>query len=458
MTSTAPERVAIVGTGLIGTSIAMAAARVGSAVSGWDADAEHARARDRSNGDHGARDRSTTRWPGPTSWWSARRCRRSRNWSPAPSRPPRRPIVTDAGSIKGPVVRDVAALAGAGAARFIGGHPMGGSERSGPEHASASLVDGIVWVLTPDEAAEAEAVAALEAWIERIGGRPVRMSAARHDRLVAFVSHLPQIASTALMGLAATEEADEPDILLLAAGGFRDLTRLASSNPALWSQILLSNRDAIAEAIDLYSARLADLRAMVVEGRGRDVEETFDDAKRARLRLAAKPQVRAGVAVLQVQAPDRPGALAELTSVLAEHSVNIEDLQIVHSPEGGRGTVHLTVAATSADDALRVLGLAVVRPDPTGLRSRHARPSEPRRHASWRAARAGGQVDRAPLVDPGCDGARSQPSSRASGFPRRSLDGCVPRPRIGTGSTCTRSLGSERCGAHRGSRFHVERR
>jgi prephenate dehydrogenase len=264
-------------------------------------------------------------------------------------------IVTDAASIKGPVVRDVASLAGADAARFIGGHPMGGSERSGPEHASASLVDGIVWVLTPDGGAEAEAVASLEAWIQRIGGRPMRMSAERHDRLVAFVSHLPQIASTALMGLAATEEADEPDILLLAAGGFRDLTRLASSNPALWSQILLSNRDAIAEAIDLYSGRLADLRAMVVEGRGPDVEETFDDAKQARLRLAAKPQVRAGVAVLQVQAPDRPGALAELTSVLAEHSVNIEDLQIVHSPEGGRGTVHLTVAATSADDALRVL-------------------------------------------------------------------------------------------------------
>jgi prephenate dehydrogenase len=232
---------------------------------------------------------------------------------------------------------------------------MGGSERSGPEHASASVVDGIVWVLTPDDDADPLAVAALEAWVGRIGGRPVRMSPARHDRLVAFVSHLPQVASTALMGLAATEEADEPDILLLAAGGFRDLTRLASSNPALWSQILLSNREAIAEAIELYASRLADQRAMVLEGRGSDVERTFDGAKQARLRLAAKPQVRAGVAVLQVQAPDRPGALAELTSVLAEHDVNIEDLQIVHSPEGGRGTVHLTVAATSVDDALRVL-------------------------------------------------------------------------------------------------------
>ena len=87
------------------------------------------------------------------------------------------------------------------------------------------------------------------------------------------------------MGLAATEEADEPDILLLAAGGFRDLTRLASSNPALWSQILLSNREAIAEAIELYAARLADLRAMVLEGRGSDVERTFEGAKQARLRL-----------------------------------------------------------------------------------------------------------------------------------------------------------------------------
>jgi prephenate dehydrogenase len=355
MTSNAAERIAIVGTGLIGTSIAMASARVGCIVSGWDAD-----------------DRTLALAAERTSLRGAASLEDAVAGAdivvvcaPVPSIPELvagaleaapSAIVTDAGSIKDHVVRDVATLAGsAAAARFVGGHPMGGSERSGPEHASASVVDGIVWVLTPGEGADTEIVVALEAWIERIGGRPVRMSPARHDRLVAFVSHLPQVASTALMGLAATEEADEPDILLLAAGGFRDLTRLASSNPALWSQILLSNRDAIAEAIDLYSARLADLRAMVVEGRGQDVEETFDDAKQARLRLAAKPQVRAGVAVLQVQVPDRPGALAELTSVLAEHSVNIEDLQIVHSPEGGRGIVHLTVAASSADDALRVL-------------------------------------------------------------------------------------------------------
>jgi prephenate dehydrogenase len=354
MTSTAPERVAIVGTGLIGTSIAMASTRVGCDVSGWDPNAGSLAV---------AVERATLRGA-PSLEDAVVGAGIVIVCAPVPSIPELvgraleaapSAIVTDAGSIKDHVVREVASRAGPAAGRFVGGHPMGGSERSGPEHASASIVDGIVWVLTPGEGVGTEAVAALEVWIERIGGRPVRMSPDRHDRLVAFVSHLPQIASTALMGLAATEEADEPDILLLAAGGFRDLTRLASSNPALWSQILLSNREAIAEAIDMYSARLADLRSMVLDGRGKDVEETFADAKQARLRLAAKPQVRAGVAVLQVVAPDRPGALAELTSVLAEHSVNIEDLQIVHSPEGGRGTVHLTVAATSADDALRVL-------------------------------------------------------------------------------------------------------
>lgn len=362
MTSTPADRIAVIGTGLMGTSIAMAAVRVGCTVSGWDPDPRATA---------GAAERTAVR-PAASVDDAVADAEIVVVCAPIPAIPEiaarvlvaePHAVVTDAGSIKEHIVREVGSLAGAaGAERFVGGHPMGGSERSGPEHASASVVDGIVWVLTPDEEADPEAVAKLESWIERIGGRPIRMSPERHDRLVAFVSHLPQVASTALMALAATEEADEPEILLLAAGGFRDLTRLASSNPALWSQILLANREAIAEALDLYSERLADLRTMVLEGRGDDVEETFDRAKRARLRLTAKPQVRAGVAVLQVQVPDRPGALAELTLVLAEAEVNIEDLQIVHSPEGGRGTVHLTVAAVSADDAVAVLAARAFDP------------------------------------------------------------------------------------------------
>jgi len=181
------------------------------------------------------------------------------------------------------------------------------------------------------------------------------MEAERHDRLVAVVSHLPQVASTALMGLAAAEEAGEPQMLLLAAGGFRDLTRLAASSPRLWADILLANREEVAGALERYAARLLELRELILQGRGVEVEEAFAHAKAARLALAAKPQVKAGVAVLQVPIPDRPGVLGELTAALGAAEVNIEDLQIVHSPEGGRGTVHLTVAADAAEDAERVL-------------------------------------------------------------------------------------------------------
>jgi prephenate dehydrogenase len=363
MTSTAPpepathpiERVAIVGTGLIGTSIAMAAARAGCSVRGWDADPEvAARAAARSalgaaatlEDAVGEADLVVVCTPidaVPATVVAALRA------SPDA-------IVADAGSIKSRVVAKVAELTRPGElSRFIGSHPMGGTERSGPEHASASVVDGIVWALTPTEATSAGTVAHLEAWIDRIGARPVRLTPARHDRLVAFASHLPQVASTTLMGLAAAEEAGEPEILLLAAGGFRDLTRLAASNPSLWTQILLANREQVAGAIDLYVDRLHALRDEVLAERWTDVERTFEDAKLARLRLATKPTVRAGVAVLQVEIPDEPGALARITAVLAEGHVNIEDLQIVHSPEGGRGTVHLTVAAGVAGDAADVL-------------------------------------------------------------------------------------------------------
>ena len=446
MTSIDPERIAVVGTGLIGTSIAMASSRVGCDVVGWDPIRRRWRSRP-----NGVRPRRASVEDAVAGAAIVIICApvpvipalAARALAAAPDA-----IVTDAGSIKEHVVREVAGLAGPAARRFVGGHPMGGSERSGPEHASASVVDGIVWVLTPDDDADPLAVAALEAWVGRIGGRPVRMSPARHDRLVAFVSHLPQVASTALMGLAATEEADEPDILLLAAGGFRDLTRLASSNPALWSQILLVEpRGDRRGDRPLRGPALRTSATMVARGPRERVERTFDGAKQARLRLAAKPQVRAGVAVLQVQAPDRPGALARAHVRPRGAEVNIEDLQIVHSPEGGRGTVHLTVAAPAAvDDALRRARRAGrFDPDPAGLRS------------CVRIRVIPGGTLRGECRVPGDKSiahrwlilarhrARSQPSGTGSGFPRRSLDRFVPRDGVRACSTFTRGLGSERC-------------
>lgn len=364
MTSTGPpERgagvaaAAVVGTGLVGTSIALAAARAGVAVRAWDADPAHLEIATRQGGIEACADLGTAVDGAdivvvgtPT---AAIASTVVASLVAAPGA-----LVTDAGSIKTHVVHETAQLAqarGIDLGRFVPGHPMGGSERSGPTHASASLVDGIVWAVTPTPWSSEPAVDELERFVASLGARPVRLDPDRHDRLVAVVSHLPQVASTALMSLAATEEADEPDILLLAAGGFRDLTRLAASNPGLWSEILLANREEVARAIDLYVERLERLRDEMRGGHADAVERIFEEAKGARLGLAAKPQVRAGVAVLQVPIPDRPGALATLAGSLADAEVNIEDLQIVHSPEGGRGLVHLTVASGSADAASSVL-------------------------------------------------------------------------------------------------------
>lgn len=354
-----PDRVAVLGTGLMGASIAMAASRVGCTVTGWDADAAVvARAGERAGfkpaGSLEAAVEGVDIVVICTPIASVAELA-SRALKGAPDA-----VVTDTASIKSSIA--ATALPPLEASRFVPGHPMGGSERSGPEHAAPSLVDDIVWVLTPTVASDPAQVDRLAGWIGRIGARVVLMTAERHDRLVAFISHLPQVVSTALMALAATEESDEPEILLLAAGGFRDLTRLAASDPALWSEILRANADQITAALDLYIDRLTALRQEIANGDAEAVERTFAFAKSARLKLAAKPNVRAGVAVLQVPVPDRPGALASLTAALGVGEVNIEDLQIVHSLEGGRGTVHLTVAAADADPAAEILRKAAFDP------------------------------------------------------------------------------------------------
>ena len=357
--------VAVIGTGLIGTSVALAAARAGDRVRGFDADpGVLGKAAGLAGFEaHGSleacaagSDLVLVGTPLGAIVEAVARSLEASGGAP----------VTDVGSVKGTVVDEVARRVPSdeGGARFVGGHPMSGSERTGPEAASAALLDDAVWVLTPGAETEPSAVDAVEGWVRRIGARPVRMEPDRHDRLVAFVSHLPQLASTALMGAASEEEADEPELLLLAAGGFRDLTRLAGSSPPLWRDILLANPEALARAVDRYVDGLQRLRDAVLAGRAEEVEAALEDAKRARLSLAAKPAVKAGVALLLVPVPDRPGVLAELTATLGGRQVNIEDLQIVHSPEGGRGTVHLTVAAADAGlagEALAARGFESVR-------------------------------------------------------------------------------------------------
>ena len=220
-----------------------------------------------------------------------------------------------------------------------------------PSTPPPSVLDGIVWVVTPAAATETRRRRPARG-LDRAG----RGQAGPHGSRASRPAHRRRQPPPAgglddADGPGRDRRGGRPEILRLAAGGFRDLTRLAASDPALWSEILLANRDAIATAIDRYSERLGAMRDLVARGDADAIAAVFAEAKAARLTLAAKPQVRAGVAVLQVPVPDRPGVLADVTSAMGQADVNIEDLQIVHSPEGGRGTLHVTVAVDAADPA-----------------------------------------------------------------------------------------------------------
>jgi prephenate dehydrogenase len=364
MTSPEPlaaEEIGVVGTGLIGTSVALAAGVAGIAVRGWDADPT-------------VLERASSLSPlSPVgSLDEAARAAVVFVCTPLPfvadaasaALAAGDAVVSDVGSVKASVVDRVARSSRA-ATRFVGGHPMAGSERSGPEAAAATLLDGATWVLTPTEGTDRSAVDRVRALVEAFGARPVVMSPDEHDRAVALVSHLPQVVSSALMAFATREHAADPgDVLGLAAGGFRDLTRLAGSSPELWEGILVENAAAVSTELARFAGMLLEARDALDARDGGALVRLLEEARDGRAQLATKPNVRSGVVVLQVPIPDRPGALARLTAAMAAREVNIEDLQIVHAADGGRGNAHVTVAANEGEDAMGVLrgaGFAPVR-------------------------------------------------------------------------------------------------
>lgn len=259
-------------------------------------------------------------------------------------------IVTDVGSAKREVVaRGEAALGD----RFVGGHPMAGSERHGIDAADAGLFDDAWWVLTPTENTTATAYSTVADFVTRVGAKPVALSPSVHDTLVASLSHVPQLAASALVDVAASEE-DREMLLGLAGRGFRDVTRIAASPPDMWISILKTNRDAVLAALDGFEHRLGDIAAMIYEQRWDELRALLDGARTARLELFAKPDYGGAPVALSLLVPDRPGVLAEVTTAAGRLGANIEDLRIIHSTEGGRGRLELVVTGEGAADDLSV--------------------------------------------------------------------------------------------------------
>ncbi|WP_370189295.1 prephenate dehydrogenase [Aeromicrobium sp.] len=336
MTSLPPTLV--VGCGLIGTSVALALREHGIDVHLSDRDADHVAAAV----ERGAGSAEPVHDPAlvvvavpPRA--TAAAVREALETYPAA-------VVTDVASVKGSVAREVAG--GAGLDRYVGSHPMAGSERSGPLAASARLFEGRPWVITPTAGATDAAVRLVEEVAVMLGAVPTVMDADTHDRAVALVSHVPQVLST----LTAARLVDAPPAHLALAGqGLRDVTRVAGSDPALWRDIITTNA---AEIGAVLTAVRDDLDTLIDALRDRDVVGGVLEAGRVGTR--AIPGKHGGepveLVVVNVQVPDTPGALSRLFAHVGESGVNIEDLRIDHELGRPVGLVEIAVAADRADE------------------------------------------------------------------------------------------------------------
>jgi prephenate dehydrogenase len=254
------------------------------------------------------------------------------------------PVVTDVGSVKSAPLAAAATLVGDDALRrYVGGHPLAGSERSGPFAASAALFDGRPWALTPHERSAPSAVEAVAALARACGATPVTLDPVEHDEAVARTSHLPHL----LAALAAGRLADAPPSHLALTGqGLRDVTRIAAGDPALWQQIVTANASAVGALLREVRDDLDRLLGAVQAADRGPIAGLLGRGVAGTARLPGKHGGPAGAdTALYVAVPDHPGELARLFADAGEIGVNVEDVHIDHDPDRPVGLVELTVAA-----------------------------------------------------------------------------------------------------------------
>jgi prephenate dehydrogenase len=344
-------RLAVVGTGLVGTSVALAAGRGGVRCRGYDADS-------------GVLDGAASRGalePASSLADAVADAELVVVAVPVGSAPAVVQEVLDAVD-EGTVVTDVAStkrpLDSILDPRFVPGHPVAGGATGGPARAAADLFDAATWFLAPTDASSADSIGLVERFVASLGAQAVRTDAAAHDRLLALTSHLPHALANLLM-LRVAEAAQGDDAPLAFAGAsLREMTRLAGANPTVWSDIFLGNADEIAAALDGLRGSLDELEQALRDGdRGR-IDATIAAAAAARERLEAFAYRTAPAQLnrIRIRVPDRPGVLARITQILGTAQINLEDFELRHvSPEYGGVLVILVAGAENAARARELL-------------------------------------------------------------------------------------------------------
>jgi prephenate dehydrogenase len=347
----AVTRLTIVGTGLIGASLGLAARAKGVRVAGWDPDPE-ALAVAEARGAVEAADSLAVALDGaelavvaaPISALQAQ-------VAAVLTATGEGTTVTDVGSTKVSVVE-----AAGGSPRFVGGHPITGSEAHGPENASAGLFEGATWFLTPTADTHAVRHRLVHGFVVELGAFPVAIDPVAHDRLVALTSHLPHVLANVIVNRAGASRVEGHDPLANAGGSLRDMTRIAGANPRMWIDVFLDNADAVRDELADFRRRIEQVEAALA---GRDEEFLagwIAEAAGNRRRMLESAYTDAGALYrVSVHVPDRPGVFAGITQALGAERINIEDFELEHiSPERG-GTVTLLV--TGENEARRAAAL-----------------------------------------------------------------------------------------------------
>jgi prephenate dehydrogenase len=355
------RRLAIVGTGLIGASVGLAAKRAGvEHVSGYDADPEALAVAAERGAVHAAAASLVAAVEEAELTIVATPVARLAEDVGAALAAGDRTTVTDVGSTKGRLCAGVEDRA-----RFIGGHPVCGSEARGPDHASADLFEGATWFLTPVTETEPERYRLLHGLVASLGAVPVAIDPDAHDRLLALTSHLPHALANVVLNHAGSLRVHGHEPLAAAGGSLRDMTRVAGANPRIWIDIFLDNAGELRSALAEHRRRIEELeRALDSRDAGWLARWIGEAAGNRRTLLEEAFSDVGELQRVSVHVPDRPGVLSGITQALGAEQINIEDFELQHlSPERG-GTLSVLVAgepeARRAAELLEAQGYSVI--------------------------------------------------------------------------------------------------
>jgi prephenate dehydrogenase len=353
------RRLTVVGTGLIGASIGLAAAGLGVRVAGWDPDPRALSVAAERGAVEPAESLEDALEGADLAVVAAPMAALPGQVAAVLEAAAEETTVTDVGSTKASVV-----AAAAGSPRFVGGHPISGSEAHGPEHASAGLFEGATWFLTPTAQTDHERHRLVHGFVSDLGAFPVAIDPAAHDRLVALTSHLPHVLANVIVNQAGASRIEGYEPLVSGGGALRDMTRIAGANARLWTDIFLDNAEAVREVLAEHRRRIDQVEQALAGGDAGFLARWIGEAAQNRRRMLESAFDDAGALHrLSVHVPDRPGVFMGIAQALGAERINIEDFDFQHiSPERG-GTMTLLVTgeanARRAAELLEAQGYGV---------------------------------------------------------------------------------------------------